>query len=678
MGLLGYFGFWGSDLNSTQWTQHSCRACLSRRTRVIASRTAKAPAAPPRRSSILFLWLLCFPAGFCMQLNPQASIGSSVVFGTGPYEANDSCLAADSQSVWIAASAPVDDGTTAVPACQPPAMRRFCVFTHHLQQHTLVLQTAICNRGSFLSRAVCRLLSLDPQTYGLQRIVSSLPALPSEQYLLAPSDMPWMQTLVPVDLRPIGGQIRVVATDCLATCRSVFAQAAREQGFLLNPDLVCLVGTLWLMPDAQALLLPGGDALQAWTTTSLIRRAGSAPAAPVPWPDLPLSHRDELALPHQPWGSAVVIYEHGLLYLPAFDREAPHSFSHACEALSEQALTEADTVLWYFPALLPELPTHQLIALSSLRAAGLGVIDARPIGGRIALMFEPIDSEDLDLQHLADRLGEPVPGTSLSDLALTGQVTFTLSRRHSEPHADGEIRSVQLMRLQWAAPTLSRAPQLQTVPSERADFTDSTSWGQGLTPWLLVWSCLAGGIHGHASLLPVLLVATAGIPPLSRSPVALAAVESSEDTERHPSPPPQVALADPVFLEAPAHVSVASHRRVAQLLATQTVEKIPPLDIAIGSVPLSQKLCVMVWSPVETFRFSLPVDSFTKDLPHRLRRVSATHDRRMPVVVSPQFAWPCIQVVAPSKNSDLVTVLIDIGRAVLCLDARRTRSQLTC
>ena len=626
------------------------------------------------RLAAAILWLLCFPAGHCMQLLPQGAIGSHVVFSTAPYTAPEALV---SQSPSAARVLPAAD----VPhAQQSGSQRRFCVFSHLVGSAPMHLSTDQCIYGPALQSAVCQALSCDPQDHCLHRIVSMLPGIVAEQYQLAPLHLPWHQVILPVDLRPVGGNIQVVVTSRLSTGRAIAQAAADDQLLSLPANIMCVAGDIWLMPDAQPLLLPAGDTVQVWTVSNLARQTRAPSLHHLPHHSQPLNFAHAgTALPvdgHE----GVVIHAGGLIYLPETSTASPNPLGQQGRQLFESDVSAPASRFWLSPGALAELPTLQYFADASTDTDMPCIVDFRPIGGRIVVsQVEVPPAVTRGLLNAVRDSGEPIPGQSVVSLVDVGRVALRAQQILSAPHAFGTTGEVFVLYADWSSNSVF--PYLQddvtlrhrsfNAERDAADIQPSSSSPRPL-PQLPLWGMsLLGTFCAPSRRLQAPILVLLGA-------FHLFALEGTwvpdpaEPAPEAPTPSSEAEAPEFAFVSIPSHAGIAAHHRLAHLLVTQTVEQLPPLELAIGKqAAVAQQICFQVWHPTGTSRFALSVLDIPSQLGHRLRSLDPGHDRRLPVVAHPQLDWPCVQLVAPSKDPNLVTVLADIGRNVFCLDVAR-------
>ena len=218
------------------------------------SRHSCSPGVTSRITTGALLWLLCFPTGFAMQLNAVASPRGTIVLDTQPVpvtrDANE-----------VAPLRIIRHPNDANHAAGSLPVRDVCVFDPEVRGHTRC-QAEVRMQGVFLHHALCVALGRDRHTTRCLRVVSLLPALPTEQYILCSTLQHWSVLCVPVDLRFAGGGISVHYLPCTATGEEVLASAAAAQRLPILPELYCQVGQRIMHSAAQVLLVEGGDTVR--------------------------------------------------------------------------------------------------------------------------------------------------------------------------------------------------------------------------------------------------------------------------------------------------------------------------------------------------------------------------------------------------------------------------------
>ena len=604
------------------------------------------------------LWLLCFPAGHCMQLVPQATLGNQVVFGT-----NVRTDASPSLS-WEMPAWHVDAQEEVRPAGTSPTydIRRLVVYTHHIGATYIILATYVGNYGPSLHRSVCQLLSCDPQTYCLQRVISVLPALPSEQYTFAPLALPWHEVIVPVDLRPLGGNIQVVCASRSATCREIFQAAATDQDFQLLREVVCAAGDLLLMPDAQPLLLPAGDALQAWSSRSLSRRAQGLSFRRIPSTRQALPQQGVINPETDVPAQAVVIHAKGLVFLTNNDLARSASYGSLGRDIFEADLAAPANVFWYLPGLLTDLPFHQYLASVDAHEHHPCIVDFRAIGGQIDVGATLTPGDALQsLRQAVARVGEPIPGSRVIRLIDTGQVLLDCFRKTSIAHCSGGVGSIIVILLHWnqavgTGLAISNDGTTITPALSTKHIQDDIDAAVATTHSLPILICMCWSLAAFRHTASSSLTFGLGLALGWRRTLVIgtSTTPSQSDASSSAPSPPRGSPVDFAVVGDRSLVSIASHHRLAQLLATQSVEHLPPLHRVFGREATSDRqICVQILGPAFSSRFCIPVFSLTSELGHRLRQAIGGTQRKIPVIAYPQFDWPCIQLVMPSKDQEL-------------------------
>ena len=205
----------------------------------------------------------------------------------------------------------------------PQALRTICVYRPQSLEQPTVLLSDDRTHGPLLHRMVCSAFGLADSEWCLRRLVEALPSLPPEQYVLAPAQLSWDQVLVPVDLRPLGGNVRLQTAHRCMSCGEVTELAMQTQQIGPHPVILCRTSQGWFHPTARLLLLPYGDAFQVWPMRQ-------APIAALPQnsdtEDRPATLEDrfstslslpgigELAFHDLSGANAVVLHMHGHTY----------------------------------------------------------------------------------------------------------------------------------------------------------------------------------------------------------------------------------------------------------------------------------------------------------------------------------------------------------------------------
>ena len=186
---------------------------------------------------------------------------------------------------------------------------------------------------------------------------------------------------------------------------------------------------------------------------------------------------------------------------------------------------------------------------------------------------------------------------------------------------------------------------------------------------------ISSGARHRPGLWPVLaLLYCRSWPPIAALVLFMSALPA---TVGHPEGSGTSSLFEPNpkgFLGTHDLLPTATHLQYADLLRVQPAEELPSSQIVIGgSHGVGHLICAQVWSPDRTQQFTLPVEDLQTQLKLQLKMTDSSSSRRPPVLVTPPLSWPCLQFVAPHKDPDFVTILVDLKHQVICLDVTRHR-----
>ena len=87
--------------------------------------------------------------------------------------------------------------------------------------------------------------------------------------------------------------------------------------------------------------------------------------------------------------------------------------------------------------------------------------------------------------------------------------------------------------------------------------------------------------------------------------------------------------------------------------------------------PATVLLHFQVWSPQTQWSALVPGDATYSTLHHVLHALAAPQGRGIPVLRQPQGIARSVQLVSPASDKNLVTVLVDTGTAIDCVDVPR-------
>ena len=211
----------------------------------------------------------------------------------------------------------------------PQALRTICVYRPQAAEQPTVLISDDRAHDRLLHRMICSAYGLADSEWCLRRLVEALPSLPPEQYVLSPAQLPWDHTLVPVDLRPLGGSVRLQLAQRCMSCGEVTNRAIDTQQIGPCPVTLCRTSQGWFHPTARLLMLPYGDAFQVWPMHQVPQASLPASAEEEDRPatlddrfstSLSLPHVGELAFHDLSGANAVILHSHGHTYtcLPSY------------------------------------------------------------------------------------------------------------------------------------------------------------------------------------------------------------------------------------------------------------------------------------------------------------------------------------------------------------------------
>ena len=510
-------------------------------------------------------------------------------------------------------------------------------------------QAEVRMQGVFLQQAICVALRRDRHTSRCNRVVSTLPSLPQEQYTLSSTLRHWSDICVPVDLRPLGGGISVHYFPCTATGTEVLTHAATAQRLPLPADVCCQTGSNVMHPAAQLLLTNAGDTVRGLLRADLALQAHSTSEAATPVPLAPPSSAQSVR-------TVAVLYQGGIL-LHDVDGAAPTDTDRARTMRAIRGELGLQDPVFLRPQMhLADLPTTQLVALELEDVECSVLVDMRNIGGSIS--FASI-----------------LPGASTQTCLLEADL----------PPTDWSIHQAipAMLRAGWLRvhDSMSLA---QHLPSRQGVRVITVVWKQipTDTPPEQEEVCLAPAMPSGTSRMAVLpywwllpLIISKGqirsLSVIGWGLLSLAAVQGHPD-DMWLSPTADVGST--IFRGTSELASIADHHQYATMLHLQPAAALPPTHLIVGPTwRTNPTICVQIWAPEHTQQFTLPAEEVAEQLQHRLRLTDPSGQRRVPALVMPQLEWPCIQFVAPSKDPELVTILVDVGHSLFCLDVTRSR-----
>ena len=628
-----------------------------------------------RRRVVCFLWLLLFPCQG-VQIWQQGSLQGQPVFTTSSVQPAASVL--DLQSVR----------TPNVPLIEPvlrrgpQALRTIGVFRPQESEQPTVLISDDRVHGLLLHKMVCSAYGLAESEWQLRRLVEALPSLPTEQYILSPSHIPWDQALVPVDLRPLGGRVRLLTAHRCESCGDIAERAIQAQQLGACPVTLCRTSQGWFHPTARLLLLPYGDAFQVWP----MHRVPSASLTPnVEEDDAPATLEDrfstslslpavgELAFHDLSGANAVILHAHGHTYacVPSYsDHLTLRSSALSAVAVDLQIQPRGRLCCARILPPLDRMPAIQFVAAYCEDGQVLGVVDLRPSGGGVYVTQVREGATPAErIAATVQRHGEPSSEMSLASGLAQGRLqvlhrehvvdpfaplhaappapVVVLSRRShlASGYRDPQLPSDEPDILEDA--TLGIAPDRATDASATTRFSGGTSWG---------------------SLLSLLLFAPRWLSLLT-VPYVVSCMYEPPDGGEFFQP-----LGGSPWHTATQHPGLASVEEHATLgRSLPSMDSRPSLSLSVDDNVGVPEFRFCVWSPGEGTCFFLPGRSAPITLRERLLEAKVRLGRGDCTVWDPSPADRGLHYVATAEDTAIVTVIADTGREYLCLDVPRIR-----
>ena len=488
----------------------------------------------------------------------------------------------------------------------PVHSRELCVFAPEQSRSHWCVSVDDRVHDGLLHEWICSAFQLPSQLWRSQRILSPLPDMPSEQYLLLGVHLHLTEALVPVDLRPLGGTVTILQVARTIAAGDLMRLALRRQSRRLELEPLWMCRQTWFAPSAQVLLVPGCDALQAWHPDLTALPTGRVPAC---------ARTDDL----QPPAFDVMAYE--ALLLCDFDGAQGCYFVEPSQPLPvEIASVNGASVSWYnIDNPLPGLPASQFVLVPA-DAVLAGVVDCRARGAGYQLQYDPP-------RGATDNTGNYHP--------------CHLMMPDDRPAF-----------CQRVSPTAPEPPaMLEDGP------TDADSSSSRPTVRVIVMLALSGMLVLRGTV--------------SSSTLALLGFVCVAQAVRVPDDGDFRASVYR-FAAEDGLLGIREHHLLAQQLALHSVERAPlTLTAPANATGAPQLVSFHVWSPQDAVRFILPVAQVRTSLGQQLRLLDAGGDRRQPVLINPQFAWPCVQFVVTCADRAKVTVLVDVGTQIHVLDVLR-------
>ena len=626
----------------------------------------------PAKTALL-LWLTLSPQALAVQVWQHGVMNGRPVFNTGNVpgttDIHDIMPVRHSQANFL--------GTG--PICRAQPTRDLGVYLPDAQVQPQLMHADDRLHGRELRLSILEAFGLRTQDWDCHRICESLPGLPAEQYVAFPRSTPWHVEYIPVDLRPCGGRVTLQLISRAVPCGFIACQAFTQQRIRVAPEgFLCRTSAGWFVPSAYVTLLPSGDAFQVWPVQRI-------QAAVIPVTDsLPEtvtledrfatsldSHRGvELAFHDTSGDNAVVLSETGLCYVraPVF---ADHLSIRSVVLAQFGNLGGSGRDVTHFPRVLPpldNLPAIQFVAVSHWGTEQPALVDLRALSGSIAVFICRYDATPLERARQAvQQVGEPDNAAPLESYLRTGRVSVL--------HREQLLDPFQPVRAGPPCP-LVFVPRRSNVAAgvvgfegtahdvllddtmdrgSASEHSAARTAGQRLLP-LLAFGAFARSSGGEGRFGAPAFVASLLLA------VHLHLVGSVAWTVG-------LGVLSPEDLEALAPIQL--HRRVVMGFYSQDASM--PLhgpDI-FRDAPATVLLHFQVWSPQTHWSALVPGDATYSTLHHALHALAAPQGRGIPVLRQPQGIARSIQLVSPASEKHLVTVLVDTGTAIDCVDVPR-------
>ena len=152
-------------------------------------------AARPSGCTVLtFAWLLCTPTVGAVQIWQHGVMAGQPVFTTGGVPA------AHSPSELGPVQSPDTPFTSPLAYRNAYPLRTVGVFQPDCPVQPTILHADVRMQGPLFELMLCRALGLQRSEWHVRRLSSSLPSLPTEQYVLSPMSQAWFSVHVPVSM----------------------------------------------------------------------------------------------------------------------------------------------------------------------------------------------------------------------------------------------------------------------------------------------------------------------------------------------------------------------------------------------------------------------------------------------------------------------------------------------
>ena len=633
-----------------------------------------------RRKGLFLLWMLLTPSVQGVQVWRQATLHGQPVFNTGTVPGTRN----------LQDLRPVRLPNLPVVGAHTPAgdefYREICVFAPDLSSCYTALLVYVRLRGRALEVCICRALGRQAAEWECCRLHEALPALPPEQYVLRRLSVSWHLSVVPVDLRPIGGRVALPYADRVMPCGAIAHMAIADQPGLECPeDFLCRTSQGWFQVEAALLLLPHCDAFQVWplqlvqsapppSTLSLLRQAsGSDHFAG----SLEPTEGVERALSSSVRGEAVDISRNGLVYVNVdgfADRDSIRS-SVLFAYLGPSGLGIEYGGLAHFARVippLPDLPSVQFVAGCCEGHHQPTVVDLRAIRGSLHVCCTEADATPAQrIEAAIVSSGEPDPADPVGARLCQGSLQVL--------HREQVVSPFTPLLVQPPTPlvVLPRRPHVGAGwegPSHTLGNSSSAPRPHSVRFTLGAISLLSAYRLQLWWAGPLLMLVWTQVQPAS-------AVQPSSSHQVGAPPQPDRGLPsvwqsfdrrDDRLTDVSSLASATEHVRLAAGLFCS-----PPgetLRWHAGPSTTGVRLAYfrfVVWAPHCQHVMFLPSDSTFAHAHDMLGRLRAIPDRGKPALVQPQAFMHAVQFVSPPVDPEQVTVLVDTGRDRICLDVSR-------
>ena len=628
-----------------------------------------------RAKGCLLIWLVLSPTAPAVQVWQQGHVRGHPVFNTGGVPVTNDRY---DLSPVRHPDAPVVDRQE---LCRPAYLKDICVFRAEEQPGHQLLVADIRLHEPLIGTWVCRAFGLSDSEWHCRRLQEPLPAFPSEQYVLSPRSLPWHRSHIPVDLRPVGGPVLVCDVVRCQTCGDVVLQAVAGRAAInLREGFLCRCSQGWFLPSAYLTLLPCGDTLQVWSAQALPTSSGPAAGdslGPATLEDRFALSLDRTSVPevafHEAAGNnAVIIGVSGHVYgdVPTY---ADHHIirSAALQAFLQHERGSQEAL--HFARILPPLDGLPAIQFAAVPCGGTdlpSVGDMRPIGGQLVALNVPDRALPYHcVQEAVRRYGEPDPRFPLHQQLQAGALLLLNNERvvvAFAPLLTDLPRALVIIRRQPA-----RVVYGAHADEDSVDPGSSLSSGYGLRPWFAV--SLSVAVARYFPCGPC----DAGFTAALLSFAALLPVAMSSPSEL----PPPLVWQDTALPNNAASVGLAPQPRHARL-ASQWQWGSPEHTVggpsaAIALDPQVQHYLVEAYSPSQYQWFWVPGTAPRAALQEPVSQLAVAPGRGEAVLASPQLIRRSVQLVVPARDSNLRTILVDVGVDTVCLDVPRANAGKT-